>query len=294
MTDAQTPDYDQDPFEDQPEMPTKIDRQASVEPGKLTVSIEMSRATEYAKEKKTVFASTSVAIPLDAVVDDGFGNPTIGHGYQDAIDAMVTPLAAALENAVARQHGLTVQSFDDGVIRVLDLFPGATAGPRPAAAPVAQGAFSPPVATAPAQAPMPQQAAPMAAPAAAPMPGAVPPGQFPPVGAPGAPVAQQQFGPPQQGGGGGGRTTNPDAWSNQSAEMKQWMASVIESYCTTGQKPDGVTFYDNNTGSSQYPGFKVNNTNISAKTVQDNPLFGPGAKGYIAQQAASGTIRIGN
>jgi hypothetical protein len=106
VTDAQTPDYDQDPFEDQPEMPTKIDRQASVEPGKLTVSIEMSRATEYAKEKKTVFASTSGRHPPRRRRGRRLsGTRRSGTATRTPSTPWSRRWPAALENAVARQHG---------------------------------------------------------------------------------------------------------------------------------------------------------------------------------------------
>ena len=232
----------------------------------ITVNVSMSRATEYAKEKKEVGTYLKAALPDVAVITDDEGNLVVNPEFLDAVDSIAKELLNLGEVACARQHGLEYAADDAGVIRVLNLFPGAKGGPAPVVAP---GPFQAPPAAA---APTPAQMAP-AAPQQA--PGAVPQGQFPQ-------AAPQPQGGYQQGGGGGRSfptTNNPNAWSNQAYETKQQIAATIEAWCAAG----GVGPEVNNYLGDQYPKLKVGNVPVSVGTLKGR-LFGPATQAWLAAQ----------
>lgn len=236
----------------------------------ITVNISMSRATEYAKEKKEVGTYLKAALPDVAVITDEEGNLVVNPEFLDAVDAIAKELLNLGEVACARQHGLEYAADDAGVIRVLNLFPGAKGGPAPVVAP---GPFQAPPAAAPAAAAAPAQMAP-AAPQQ--VPGAIPQGQFP-----------QAAPQPQGGGGGGGRpgggnfptSNNPNAWSNQSYETKQQIAAIIEAWCANGGVGNEVTNYL----ADQYPKLKVGNVPVSTGSLRGR-LFGPATQAWLTAQ----------
>lgn len=296
-------DFDEDQNENpfvppSPEDLSSTTKTATLDPttSTLTVNIEMSRSTEYAKEKKSVSAFLKLALPDTAIGVRSDGTPGIDPDFLHGVDAIAQEALNTVEVAVARQHGLEVQT-DGQTVRVMNLFgSGTKAASAPAPTP---GPFSPP---APAAAPAPQAPAvggtaplpvpPQPAAAAPPVPGTPVPGAFPPPipgAAPAAPVAQPQGG--QQGG--FQPSANPNAWSNQAQETKAAIGLALETFATTGNPPAG-TFYNNMTHEAKYKGFKVGDVNISAKVILNNRdgVFGPGIINYIRQCEAAG-IQIG-
>lgn len=263
--DPDYPAYLEDPVAPSPEQMTNTSKTITIDAATgITVNVSMSRATEYAKEKKEVGTYLKAALPDVAVITDPDGNLTINPEFLDAVDSIAKELLNLGEVACARQHGLEYAADDAGVIRVLNLFPGAKGGPAPVVAP---GPFqAPPVAP-------PTQAAP-AAPQVA--PGAVPQGQFPQ-------PAQQPQGGYQGGGRPGGNnfptTNNPNAWSNQAYEVKQQIAATIEAWCAAG----GVGPEVNNYLSDQYPKLKVGNVPVSVGTLKGR-MFGPATQAWLAAQ----------
>lgn len=258
----------------------------------LTVNIEMSRSTEYAKEKKSVSAFLKLALPDTAVSTRADGTPGIDPDFLHGVDAIAQEALNTVEVAVARQHGLEVAT-DGQTVRVMNLFGSGTKGNVAAPAPT-PGPFSPPaaaVAPAPQAPPVggtaPASMPPQPAAAAPPVPGAPAPGAFPPP-VPGAAPAV-----PQGGQGGFQPSANPNAWSNQAQETKAAIGAALETFATTGQPPAG-TFYNNMTHEAKYKGFKVGEVNISAKVILNNRdgVFGPGIINYIRQCEAAG-IQIG-
>ena len=279
MTDTTTP-IAPAAAEASPELTTSTQRQAFVaaDESTLTVSVQMSKGTEYSKEKKEVGAFLKVSLPEGAIIINEFGEPDVNPAFVEALDSISQRLMGVCELSTARQHGLAVESADDGTVRVLGLFPGASTVP---AATVAQGTFSPPAAA---------LAAPVAttAPVAAAAPAAAVPGAFP---APTAPVA------PVAGGNQGGapRSTNPLAWSNQTPEAQQQIANTVEAWISAGGQ--GAEVVNRMTQGERYPGVTVRmipgvtagDVKVSGGTLK-NPrgIFGPATKGWAAQCEAQG------
>lgn len=287
MTDT---DYDDDPGEDYDEAPPSPEQLSSTtsnavvsnDPPTLTVNVEMARSTEYAKEKKAVSAFLKTALPDRAILEGADGSFQINPAWTTAVDEVAKGMLGVLEVAVARQHGLEVSSDDQGVVRVLNLFAGAKAGPAPA--PVAPGPFVAPAAVAPAPA-APVAPAPVApAPVAPAVPGAVPQGTFQPP-AQAAPAAPQQQG-------GGQKSNNPNAWSNIGLAAQQELAANIEAWCAAG-RPQTQGVFDNFGGRGRYPGIKWGQTNVGGNVILKNQLFGPNAKAYAQSQLPPGQSDFG-
>lgn len=264
------PDYpshlEENPVAPSPEQMSTTSKTITIDAATgITVNISMSRATEYAKEKKEVGTYLKAALPDVAVITDEEGNLIVNPEFLDAVDSIAKELLNLGEVACARQHGLEYAADDAGVIRVLNLFPGAKGGPAPVVAP---GPFQAPPAAAPAAAPQVAPAAPQQA------PGAIPQGQFPQAA-------------PQPQGGGGGRpgggnfptSNNPNAWSNQAYETKQQIAAVIEAWCANGGVGNEVTNYL----ADQYPKLKVGNVPVSVGSLRGR-LFGPATQAWLAAQ----------
>jgi hypothetical protein len=242
----------------------------------LSVGVTMKQGTKFSQESKEVSGYLKVALP-DTAITDGPNGPTVNPAFTAALDSISKQLMNVVELSVARQHGLEVQSYDDGTIRVLGLFPGAQTVATPAVTP---GAFSPPaVAAAPAPAPA---AAPTPAPApapAAPAPGAPAPGAFP------AP-APGPAGPPAAG---GFATDNPLAWSNQTETMKKWIIATLETWVTQGDIGDAV-IENKFVPGERYPHVKVNGVKVSGKMLTKSTAMGQQTKLWALNSVNAGVV----
>lgn len=137
-----------EPMPDDFEQPTASStvNVATLEPStsKLTVSTEMKKGTDFSKEAKTVSTYLSIAMP-DVAFIQGANGLVLDPLFIEGVKAAASQLLQVTEVLCATQHGLSVSSDAEGVVRVLDLFPGATSTPAAQAAPAApQGAFRPP------------------------------------------------------------------------------------------------------------------------------------------------------
>lgn len=242
-------------------------RTVSIEANTLTVNVSITRATEYSKERKEVSSYLKSALPFgtDLIVETDEG-PEVNPAFKETVDLAAKEMMNICEVAAARQHGLTVESDSEGVIRVLNLFPGATAeGPAtstPGAFPAPQATVAPGAFSAPAAA---------AAPAPAP-----------------APAQQQQQG---WGGGGGGsfqRSTNPKKWSYHDDARQQQLADTLEAWCNAGGTGPEVSL----NLTSRWPSIVVDGIDITPKTVGANRKFGPSAKAWLQALVGAGTISL--
>lgn len=296
-------DFDPEEYESQAEAPASPEELTSTtknavvsnDPPTLTVNVEMSRATEYAKEKKSISSFLKTALPDRAILEGDDGSFVVNPAWTQAVDQVAKGMLAVLEVAVARQHGLDVASDDEGTVRVLNLFGGATA--RPTAAPVTPGPFAAPAAVAPIAPAVAAPVAPVvAAPPVAPAPvapavvGAVPQGTFQQVAAV-APVAPAAPAPQQQGG--ARKSNNPNSWSNIGMVAQQQLAANVEAWVAAGF-PMTHGYWNNFGGNSKFPGFKVGETQIYANTLLRSPLFGPHTKAYVQAQLPAGQSDFGD
>lgn len=232
----------------------------------LNVRTTVSKSTDYAKEKHEVSASTTVSLPDRCVIRDNFGGFSVSPEWTQAIRQVAQEILNLQTVVVAGQIGCTAEADASGVMRVVGLFGGGAVAPAPAPAP-----------TAPAAAPA---AAPFAAPVA-------PASTFALPGA--APMVQAPFqAAPAGGGGGRNKSTNPNAWSNQTIPQKVAISTAINTHGDSNGAtvPAGLTYY----AEGQYgPNWKVGEVRVSAKVVGHNSegLFSPATVALAAAQQAA-------
>lgn len=268
-----------------PEELSTTNRTAVLDPttSTLTTSVQMGRSTQYAKEKLEIATFLKVALPDNCITQSADGTPAVSRDWLSSIDVVAQQMLNVCEVACARQHGLEVSS-DGTTVRVLNLFPGGTT--EPGGVPAAGHAVTAGPFPTPAAAPAPAVAAPVAAVAPAAAPAAVP-APAPAVGFP-PPVAA----PPAQQGGGYPKSTNPLAWSNQTAAAQQALANAVEAWIVGGGT-DGTVL---NRMDDKYPGVTVGmipgvtpgEVKLSGKNLKGNRLMGPQTKAWATAVEASG------
>lgn len=232
----------------------------------LNVRTTVSKSTDYAKEKHEVSASTTVSLPDNAVIRDNFGGFSVSPEWTTAVRQVAQEILNLQTVVVAGQIGVTAEADASGVMRIVGLFGGGAVAPAPAPAP----------------APAAQMAAP--APFAAPV---APASTFAPPAAP-APMVQAPFQAAPSAGGGRNKSTNPNAWSNQTIPQKVAIATAINTHGDSNGAtvPPGLTYY----AEGQYgPNWKVGEVRVSAKVVGHNSegLFTPATVALAAAQQAA-------
>lgn len=263
---------------------------AMVEPttSTLTISTEMSKATQYAAEKKAIASHLKVALPDKCIVVGDDGYPTVSPTFLHAVEGIAHQLLNLNELVVATQHGLAVSADEAGVIRVMNLFPGSS---TVAAAAVPQGAFAAPAAVPAMAAPAaPVAPQPAAAPAAAQAPAPGFPAAPAPVAPGGFPPPQAAAVPPPAGQAQGTPTSNPNAWSNQTPEAKAGIIATIEAWVQSGGT--NGTVQNRMVGTERYPGVTVGAVKVGGKTLLNNSQMGPATRAW-AQSCVNGGLNLG-